>query len=153
MNTAVRTAAGIPLTLIGMTCFIVFMWKGLWAWVDYGDIAASVVSLFSVFIGGVLVHPLGRRVGENVTVFGFMGAFLAGLFAYLTLSGPKGGVVDIGELLMFLVCGTLAAISLAVMVFGLGILSGALIIPTKGERDSKTTPPATDAFPDEPSEE
>lgn len=149
MTPVARTVIGILLSIIGMVCFLVFMWKGLWVWVDYGYIAASIASLFAIFIGGLLSSLLGRGVGEGMTTFGFVGTLLPGLFAYLAVSKITMTVDNLGEIFMFLICGTLAGIFLSVMVFGLGILFGSLIAPGIGGADSDTNPPP----PDEPGEE
>lgn len=140
-------AVGKILAIAGAVFFIVFLWTGLWMWgdFDYGLIGMCIAFLVVVFVGGLFASSSGRRSGKVTTTYGFIGVFIFGLIALFTYF-PTGSFV-------FVICGMLASISLAVMVFGLGTLSGTLSIPRKGKVNKDTTLPATGISTDEPSDE
>ena len=134
---------GKMLAIIGAVFFIVFLWTGLWVWVDFDSelIGMCVAFLVVVFVGGLFASSSGSRLGKVMTAYGFIGVFIFGLIALFACLSTDSFV--------FLIFGMLASISLAVMVFGLGTLSGTLSIHRKGEKDSETIPPAANALPDE----
>jgi len=137
---------GKMLAIIGAVFFIVFLWTGLWVWVDfdYGLIGMCIAFMGVVFVGGLFASSSGRRSGKVTTTYGFIGVLIFGLIALFAYF-PTGSFV-------FLIFGMLASISLTVMVFGLGAFSGTLSIPRKGKGAVDTTPHTTAVPPDEPGE-
>ena len=137
---AARIAIGILLSIIGIICFIVFMWKGIYRG-GYGDIVACVISLFSAFGGGLLLSSGTWKGGLIIASFGLLGTSVAGLLAWVAASSiENAGVEYMGEFFMFLIFTTLAALALAVMVLGLGMSFGTLMIPRMSKGHSGTTP-------------
>ena len=134
MKSSTRAAIGIPLSIVGAVCFIGFMWIGVFKMVGWGYIAASVIFLFAVFGGGVLVS-LPKWIGLLFTISGSVGAIFFGLLAWF--GGWSMGILhDVVSFLILLIFGTLAGISSALLVNGLGSLFGCWLLPGFSKIDS-----------------
>ena len=109
------------------------MWEG-----GISHIAVSPAFLFLVVIGGVLFSSVGRKTGCYMTIVGVAVTSLLALIAWVAQSRIENlGIEYIEEFFLFLICSTLAAATLAVTVFGVGILFGSLIAPGIGRVDSE----------------
>jgi hypothetical protein len=89
---------GILLVIIGLVSATVYTWVGLDNWLaDQGildSIIACSISLTMVFVGGILLGSLGKKVGLNMVVFGLMGASLLALLSYSTFTGMENMGVE-----------------------------------------------------------
>jgi len=151
MTSATRMAIGIPLTIIGVLCFGVFTTIALISqWLGYGGIVASVVSLLVVFGAGALLCPSNWKVGFFIAIGGLVGVIFFVLLAWAIVPHWEGSTIhDLGPMAFSLLFIGLGWFSLAIMVNGLGMLSGRRILPRISKVHSDTTPQP----PDEPGEE
>lgn len=136
---------GILLAIVGLVSATIYTWVGLDNWLsDQGildSIVACSISLFMMFVGGILLGALGKKVGSNMVSLGLAGTFVLALFSYLTLTGVEDmGVEHIGEFLMGFVLAVLSMIPLAITIMGLGILSGVFITVITKKIGGKVAP-------------